>query len=159
MRPPCCASVYPYILPSTFESLTNVYETWCVYHGTWAHLNGVLHKSFPSVCVSLCVSPLSVLCNGSVNTSPQQRIHATIKSFVVPFSMWFVSCQWKVGDYFFPELLFFILTPIFRPLRDNIQKFCTERMEERCEMSEFLPRSVKAMFSTKCNETTSLPLV
>jgi hypothetical protein len=25
--------------------------------GTWAHLNGVLHKSLPSVCVSVCVSP------------------------------------------------------------------------------------------------------
>jgi hypothetical protein len=30
---------------------TNLYETWHVYHGTWAHLNGVLHKSLPSVCL------------------------------------------------------------------------------------------------------------
>jgi hypothetical protein len=28
-----------------------------MYHGTRAHLNGVLHKSFQPVCVSLCVSP------------------------------------------------------------------------------------------------------
>jgi hypothetical protein len=27
-----------------------------VYHGIWAHLNGVLHKSLSSVCVSICVS-------------------------------------------------------------------------------------------------------
>jgi hypothetical protein len=28
-----------------------------VYHGTWAHLNGVVHKSLLSVCVSVCVIP------------------------------------------------------------------------------------------------------
>jgi hypothetical protein len=38
---------------------TNRYETWYVYHGTWAHLSGVLHKFITSVCVSL----LSVLGN------------------------------------------------------------------------------------------------
>jgi hypothetical protein len=26
--------------------------------GTWAHLNGVLHKSLPSVCVSVCFPPI-----------------------------------------------------------------------------------------------------
>jgi hypothetical protein len=36
--------------------LTNLHETWYVYHGTRAHLNGVLHKSIPSVCVFVCVS-------------------------------------------------------------------------------------------------------
>jgi hypothetical protein len=25
----------------------NLYETGYVYHATWAHLNGVLHKAFP----------------------------------------------------------------------------------------------------------------
>jgi hypothetical protein len=30
---------------------TNLYETWYLYHGTWAYLNGVLHKSLPSVCM------------------------------------------------------------------------------------------------------------
>jgi hypothetical protein len=30
---------------------TNLYELRYVYHGTWAHLNGVLHKYLPSVCV------------------------------------------------------------------------------------------------------------
>jgi hypothetical protein len=38
------------------NSWTNLYETWYVYHGTWAHVNDVLHKSLPSVCVSVCVS-------------------------------------------------------------------------------------------------------
>jgi hypothetical protein len=45
---------------------TNLYETWYVCHGTWAHLNGVLHKSAPSVCVSVCVSLLSLRGKGSV---------------------------------------------------------------------------------------------
>jgi hypothetical protein len=43
---------------------TNLYETWYVYHGNWAHLNGVLHKSHPSVCVSLIL----LLIKGSVKS-------------------------------------------------------------------------------------------
>jgi hypothetical protein len=35
---------------------SNLYETWYVYYGTWAHLSGVLHKSLPSVCVLVSVS-------------------------------------------------------------------------------------------------------
>jgi hypothetical protein len=38
-----------------------------LYHGNWPNLNGVLHKSLPSVCVSL---PL-LQGNGSVKYSPQ----------------------------------------------------------------------------------------
>jgi hypothetical protein len=34
---------------------TNLHETWYVYHGIWAHLNGVLHESCSSVCVSVCL--------------------------------------------------------------------------------------------------------
>jgi hypothetical protein len=30
--------------------------TW-QYHGTWSHLNGVLLKSLPSVCVCICIPP------------------------------------------------------------------------------------------------------
>jgi hypothetical protein len=56
MRSPYCVSVYPpYQL---LNAWTNISETWYVYHGTWAHLNGVLHKSLPSVCVPACVSPI-----------------------------------------------------------------------------------------------------
>jgi hypothetical protein len=29
----------------------NLYASWCVYHGTWPHLNSILHKSLPSVIV------------------------------------------------------------------------------------------------------------
>jgi hypothetical protein len=61
---------------------TNRYEIWYVYHGVWAYLNGVLHKSFPSVCVSVCVSLLSLLGNGSVNTFPRQQIHATVEELL-----------------------------------------------------------------------------
>jgi hypothetical protein len=51
---------------------TNLYETWYLYHGTWAHLNGVLHKSLPSVCI--CIPP-SLLGNGSIKTLSRQQIH------------------------------------------------------------------------------------
>jgi hypothetical protein len=54
LRPPCCLCVC--ISPlSTFDYLANLYEPWYVYHGTWAHLSGVLHKSLPSVCVCMCI--------------------------------------------------------------------------------------------------------
>jgi hypothetical protein len=65
------------------------------YHDTWAHLNVVLRKSLPSVCVSMCIPPivarqrlsksvslLSLLGNGSVNTFPWQRIHPTIEELL-----------------------------------------------------------------------------
>jgi hypothetical protein len=48
------------------NAVTNLYKTWYVYRGTWVHLNGVLHKSLPSVCVSVCVSYLLLLNKGSV---------------------------------------------------------------------------------------------
>jgi hypothetical protein len=55
---------------------TTLYESWYIlYHGTWAHLNGVLHKTLPSVCVPVCVPLLSLLGNSSVKTLPRQRIH------------------------------------------------------------------------------------
>jgi hypothetical protein len=47
---------------------TNIYETWYVYHENCTHLNGVFHKSFPSVCVSVFLSPLLLLGNDSINT-------------------------------------------------------------------------------------------
>jgi hypothetical protein len=80
-------SVYP-----TYQLLnawTNLYETCYVYHGTWAHLNDILHKSLPSVCVS----SLSLLGNGSVYMFPLQPIHAS-------FSMRFVSYERKVDNWF-----------------------------------------------------------
>jgi hypothetical protein len=37
------------------NSWTSPYGTWYIYHGTWAHLNGVLHKSLLAVCGSVCM--------------------------------------------------------------------------------------------------------
>jgi hypothetical protein len=45
---------------------TNLYGAWYLYHGIWAHLNGLLHKSLSLVYVSQHVSLLSLLGNGSV---------------------------------------------------------------------------------------------
>jgi hypothetical protein len=36
----------------------DIYETWYVYHGTWAHLNGIHHTSLPSVCFCICIPPI-----------------------------------------------------------------------------------------------------
>jgi hypothetical protein len=68
--------------------------TFYVYYGTWAHLNGLLPKSPPLVCVSLCVSLISSLGNSSVNAFQEQRIHATIDYMLdTSFSMRSVSYQ------------------------------------------------------------------
>jgi hypothetical protein len=49
-----CVSVYP--LLSISEWLNQPFS--CrVYHAIWIHINGVLHKSRPSIYVSVCVSP------------------------------------------------------------------------------------------------------
>jgi hypothetical protein len=97
MRSPCCLCVC--VSPiSTFESLNrSLWNLVCiVYHGTWAHLNDVLHKSFSSVSVSACTSPLSLLGNGLVDTLPWQRIHATEQLLEASFSIRHVSYQRSV---------------------------------------------------------------
>jgi hypothetical protein len=53
MRSPCCLWIPPILL--IFECLKQSYETWYACHGTCAHLNGVLHKSLPSIC--MCITP------------------------------------------------------------------------------------------------------
>jgi hypothetical protein len=68
--------------PLAFEWLNQFYETWYVYHGTWAHLSGVLHKSLPSVCVSICIFAIPLLGIGCVNTFSRQRIHATVEELL-----------------------------------------------------------------------------
>jgi hypothetical protein len=50
-----CVSVNPPC--QLLNAWTNLYETWYIYHGTWAHLNGILHKSLPSICVCMCIPP------------------------------------------------------------------------------------------------------
>jgi hypothetical protein len=62
-----CVCVYLWacvFLLSTFEWMNQFYETWYEHHGTWTHLNGVLHKSL-SINLYIRVS-LSLLDNGSV---------------------------------------------------------------------------------------------
>jgi hypothetical protein len=61
----------PYIKFWTPE--VSLYETWYIYHDTWAYLNGLLHKSLPLMC--LHVYPLSLLGNGSVKSLPRQWMH------------------------------------------------------------------------------------
>jgi hypothetical protein len=67
LRSPCCFCV----------RLSEIYETWCVYHGTCARLNGVLYNFFPSVCVLMCTS-YRLLGNGSVKTLARQGIRPRI---------------------------------------------------------------------------------
>jgi hypothetical protein len=70
--------VCPYVCLSPYQLLnawTSLYETWYVYRGTWAHLNGVLYKSLPLVYVAVCVSLQLLLGNGSVKTLPWQRAY------------------------------------------------------------------------------------
>jgi hypothetical protein len=69
MRSPSCLCTPHQLL----NARTNLYETSYVYHGTWAHLNGTLHKPLPSVCPY--VYPLSLQGNGSVNTFPRLTTH------------------------------------------------------------------------------------
>jgi hypothetical protein len=66
-------SVCSLLIP--FECLNASLCNWYVYHGNWAHINGIFHKSLTSVCVFVCVSLPSLLGNGSVKTLPRQRIH------------------------------------------------------------------------------------
>jgi hypothetical protein len=86
MPSPSCVSP-----PPTYQLLnvwTNPYETWYVYHATWAHINGVLHKSLSWVCMSVCLSLPPLLGSGSVKTFPQQRIYATVEELLdASFSM------------------------------------------------------------------------
>jgi hypothetical protein len=61
IRSPCC----PCIIPIHFWMSNQFYKTRYVYHGTWAHLNSVLHKSLLGVC--MC-SHISLLRNGFIKT-------------------------------------------------------------------------------------------
>jgi hypothetical protein len=73
MRPSFCVSVCPCVhvsmclsvYPQLSNDGTNFYEIWYIHHGTWAHLNGVHHKSLLLICVCMCI-PLSFLGNRSV---------------------------------------------------------------------------------------------
>jgi hypothetical protein len=68
---------------------TNLYNTWFVFYATWAHLNVVLHKSIPSVCMPTRVSPFVARQRFGNNVTAVTNIHGTIEelfdaSFSVP---------------------------------------------------------------------------
>jgi hypothetical protein len=44
--------VFVYHRYQLLNAWTSLYETWCVYRGTWAHPNGVIPVS---LCVCMCV--------------------------------------------------------------------------------------------------------
>jgi hypothetical protein len=91
-------------LPSTFEWMNQSLWYFYVYHGTWAHLNGVLHKSLPLVC--LYVYPRIVTRQRlGKNLSPATNTQTTEELSDVFFSMWSAAYAREVGNYFFPELL------------------------------------------------------
>jgi hypothetical protein len=75
MRSTCCLCIPPihFWMPEPVFMKLGLY----IYHGTWAHFNGGLPKSLPSLC--MYVYTLSLLGNGSVKTLPRQRIHTIIE--------------------------------------------------------------------------------
>jgi hypothetical protein len=80
-----CVSVYaPYQLSNAW---TNLYETWHVYHGAWAHLNGVLNKSLLSVCVCLYIPHNVARQRLSKNVTAATNTHATIEELLDAFFM------------------------------------------------------------------------
>jgi hypothetical protein len=88
MRSPCCL----YICVSPPQQLSNfwtdLYETRYVYHGTWTHLNCVLHKSLPSV-VRLYMYGKNVTAATNTHPTIQELLDAT-------FSMRSVSYERRV---------------------------------------------------------------
>jgi hypothetical protein len=91
---------------STFECLSQSLTKLGMYTiGTWAHLNGVLHKSLH---LSLPL-PLSLLANRSVrNVTAASNTHVIEKVLDASFSMRSVTYQRKVGDYFSPHVVFYL---------------------------------------------------
>jgi hypothetical protein len=59
IKPPfsLCVSVSVYPPYQLLNVWINLYETWYVYYGIWAHLNGIIHQSFPSDSMSVRVTP------------------------------------------------------------------------------------------------------
>jgi hypothetical protein len=83
------------ILLINLNVLINLYETLYVYHDTWAHLNGVRLKPLPSVCVSVCVSPIIARQRLGKNVTAATNTHATIELLDASFPMRSVSYEGK----------------------------------------------------------------
>jgi hypothetical protein len=64
---------------STSECLNNLFEIWYLHHGTWPQLKGVLHKSFPSVCVyKLTVARLGRHVPAAMNTHNRTTVGGAV---------------------------------------------------------------------------------
>jgi hypothetical protein len=73
-------------------------------YDTWTHLNGVLHKFLPSVCVCVYVCVCVLIAarqrlGKNVAVVNNTGTHAIYKLLDASFSMWSVPYQTKVGDY------------------------------------------------------------
>jgi hypothetical protein len=66
-----------------------------MYHGTWAHLNGMLHKSLPfSLCVYMCI-PLSFLGNRSVKIALSLLGNSSVKILLSLLGNGSVKTLWR----------------------------------------------------------------
>jgi hypothetical protein len=76
-----CVCVSPF---STSKCLNqSLWKFFYVHHGTWAHLNGVLHKPLPLVCASIYVYlPITAGQQLGKNVTTATNTHATIKKNV-----------------------------------------------------------------------------
>jgi hypothetical protein len=77
-----CKSVNPprYIL----NHWTDIYVSWYTYR-TRVHTNRVLHKSFPSVCVCMCIHPKVVGQRLGRNVTVETYTHEKLEIFLIPF--------------------------------------------------------------------------
>jgi hypothetical protein len=110
----------------TLNGWTNIYETWCVYHGTCAHLNGILHKSLPSVCIPICGSLIVARQRHGKNVTAAMNTHATIEELL--------NASFLCGPYRINERKWLVLPNkfllYFRPKYSNggketcIKKYC-----------------------------------
>jgi hypothetical protein len=88
-RSPRCISVNPLIPSQTTSECLNQ-SSWCVYHATWAHLNGILRKSLPSVCVSPYCFQAMALQNVAMATNTHAAIEETLDKQVISYSQNFL---------------------------------------------------------------------
>jgi hypothetical protein len=73
----------------------NLYETWYIYHGTWAHLNGIIRKPHQSVIPAL--EPLKILRpNLNIAWSPVP-IFMKLNKFIMPHEA--VSTAYSINPF------------------------------------------------------------
>jgi hypothetical protein len=86
---------------------SNVYGICYVYHDALVHLNDVLHKSLPSVSVSVCVPLIVARQLLGKNVIVAVNIHATIEELLVASSStWSVSYKRELSGLVLPRTSF-----------------------------------------------------